>query len=83
MPGRGDADAIDTLASSIRNGDPVDVAEFTSHHASLTRQLYPLLQQELRMLFYRAPDVPPGMLAVALVLFFLTAARMRGSFARR
>lgn len=34
-------------------GDPVDVAEFTNHHASLTRQLYPLLQQELRMLLVR------------------------------
>ena len=35
------------------DGDPLDVAEFTSHHASLTRQLYPLLQQELRMLLLR------------------------------
>ncbi len=35
------------------DGDPVDVAEFTNHHASLTRQLYPLLQQELRMLLVR------------------------------
>jgi hypothetical protein len=34
-------------------GDPIDVAEFTNHHASLTRQLYPLLQQELRMLLVR------------------------------
>ena len=34
-------------------GDPVDVAEFTANHASLTRQLYPLLQQELRMLLVR------------------------------
>ena len=34
-------------------GDPVDVAEFTANHASLTRQLYPLLQQELRMLLAR------------------------------
>ena len=34
-------------------GDPVDVAEFTSNHASLTRQLYPLLQQELRSLLVR------------------------------
>jgi len=31
----------------------VDVSEFTSNHASLTRQLYPLLQQELRMLLVR------------------------------
>lgn len=35
------------------NGEPMDVAEFTSHHASLTRQLYPLLQQELRLLLVR------------------------------
>jgi hypothetical protein len=34
-------------------GDPVDVSEFTSNHASLTRQLYPLLQQELRSLLAR------------------------------
>ena len=30
------------------SGEPVDIAEFTANHASLTRQLYPLLQQELR-----------------------------------
>lgn len=35
------------------SGDPIDVADFTSNHASLTRQLYPLLQQELRMLLIR------------------------------
>ncbi len=35
------------------DGDPVDVAVFTANHASLTRQLYPLLQQELRMLLVR------------------------------
>jgi hypothetical protein len=34
-------------------GEPVDVSEFTANHASLTRQLYPLLQQELRMLLVR------------------------------
>jgi hypothetical protein len=34
-------------------GNPVDVSEFTSNHASLTRQLYPLLQQELRTLLVR------------------------------
>ncbi len=34
-------------------GDPVDVSEFSSNHASLTRQLYPLLQQELRSLLVR------------------------------
>ena len=35
------------------SGDPVDIAEFTANHASLTRQLYPLLQQELRALMNR------------------------------
>ena len=35
------------------DGDPVDVSEFTANHASLTRQLYPLLQQELRTLLGR------------------------------
>ena len=35
------------------DGDPVDVAAFGAHHASLTRQLYPLLQQELRGLMLR------------------------------
>jgi len=35
------------------NGDAVDLAEFTSNHASLTRQLYPLLQHELRGLLSR------------------------------
>lgn len=34
-------------------GEPVDIAEFTANHASLTRQLYPLLQQELRGLLVR------------------------------
>lgn len=34
-------------------GDPMDVAEFTANHASLTRQLYPLLQSELRGLLSR------------------------------
>ena len=34
-------------------GDPMDVAEFTANHASLTRQLYPLLQNELRGLLSR------------------------------
>jgi hypothetical protein len=35
------------------DGDPMDVSEFTSNHASLTRQLYPLLQHELRGLLVR------------------------------
>jgi hypothetical protein len=34
-------------------GEPVDISEFMANHASLTRQLYPLLQQELRMLLVR------------------------------
>ena len=36
------------------SGDPVDIAEFTANHPSLSRQLYPLLQQELRVLLNRA-----------------------------
>lgn len=35
------------------DGDPVDISVFTTNHASLTRQLYPLLQQELRTLLVR------------------------------
>jgi hypothetical protein len=35
------------------SGEPVDLAQFTAGHASLTRQLYPLLQQELRVLLAR------------------------------
>ena len=35
------------------SGEPVDIAEFTANHASLARQLYPLLQQELRVLMSR------------------------------
>lgn len=31
----------------------MDVAEFSANHASLTRQLYPLLAQELRILLMR------------------------------
>jgi hypothetical protein len=34
-------------------GDPIDISEFTSHHASLARQIYPLLAQELRCLLTR------------------------------
>lgn len=34
-------------------GDPIDLAQFTRFHASLTRQLYPLLQHELRVLLMR------------------------------
>jgi len=35
------------------SGDPVDISEFTDHHASLARQVYPLLAQELRGLLTR------------------------------
>jgi hypothetical protein len=35
------------------DGEPLDITAFTANHASLTRQLYPLLQQELRMLLVR------------------------------
>ena len=35
------------------SGDPVDISEFTNHHASLARQIYPLLAHELRGLLMR------------------------------
>jgi hypothetical protein len=35
------------------NGEPIDIARFTANHASLTRQLYPLLQHELRGLLFK------------------------------
>ena len=35
------------------SGDPIDISEFTSHHASLARQIYPLLANELRCLLTR------------------------------
>jgi hypothetical protein len=35
------------------NGAPIDIAQFTANHASLTRQLYPLLQHELRGLLFK------------------------------
>lgn len=35
------------------SGSPMDVAEFTNHHATLARQLYPMLQQEMRGLLTR------------------------------
>ena len=34
-------------------GEAMDIAQFTASHASLTRQLYPLLQSELRRLLNR------------------------------
>lgn len=30
------------------SGDPIDISEFTNHHATLARQIYPLLALELR-----------------------------------
>ena len=44
--------AVEAIYRQI-DGDPVDVATFSANHASLTRQLYPLLQQELRTLMKR------------------------------
>ncbi len=35
------------------SGEPIDISGFTSHHASLARQVYPLLAQELRGLLTR------------------------------
>ena len=35
------------------SGEPIDISEFTNHHASLARQIYPLLAQELRCLLTR------------------------------
>ena len=35
------------------SGDPIDISGFTNHHASLARQIYPLLAQELRGLLTR------------------------------
>ena len=35
------------------SGEPIDIAEFTNPHASLARQIYPLLAQELRGLLTR------------------------------
>ena len=35
------------------SAQPIDLSEFTTHHASLARQIYPLLAQELRGLLTR------------------------------
>jgi hypothetical protein len=35
------------------SGSPIDISEFTDSHASLARQIYPLLAQELRDLLTR------------------------------
>ncbi|MDX1557012.1 MAG: hypothetical protein R3212_13355 [Xanthomonadales bacterium] len=59
--GGGDQDKGPSFTASVGfeavyqqiSGEPVDVSEFTANHASLTRQLYPLLQTELRGLLSR------------------------------
>jgi hypothetical protein len=38
---------LETVYQQI-SGHPVDITEFTLHHSSLARQIYPLLAQELR-----------------------------------
>lgn len=43
---------IETVYQQI-SADPMDISEFTNHHASLARQIYPLLAQELRGLLTR------------------------------
>ena len=43
---------IETVYQQI-SGEPIDISEFTNHHASLARQIYPLLAQELRGLLTR------------------------------
>lgn len=35
------------------SGEPIDISGFTNHHATLARQIYPLLAQELRGLLTR------------------------------
>ena len=43
---------IETVYQQISN-DPMDISEFTNNHASLARQIYPLLAHELRGLLTR------------------------------
>ena len=43
---------IETVYQQIST-DPIDISVFTNHHASLSRQIYPLLAQELRGLLTR------------------------------
>jgi hypothetical protein len=35
------------------SGEPLDISSFSTHHASLARQIYPLLAQELRGILTR------------------------------
>ena len=59
--GDGDEDTAPRFSAEVHveaiyrqiDGDPVDVATFGANNASLTRQLYPLLQQEMRSLMMR------------------------------
>lgn len=44
--------AFETIYQQV-SGEPVDLTQFTGSHASLTRQLYPMLQYELRGLLLR------------------------------
>lgn len=44
--------ALEAIYQQI-DGDPLDMSDFSAHHGSLTRQLYPLLSQELRLLLIR------------------------------
>ncbi len=44
--------AVEAVYRQI-DGEPVDVAAFAANHASLARQLYPLMQAELRTLLLR------------------------------
>ena len=58
---------IETVYQQIST-DPIDISVFNNHHASLSRQIYPLLAQELRGLLTRMGlsniqlpfDVNPG-----------------------
>jgi hypothetical protein len=43
---------LETVYQQI-SGHPIDISDFTNHHASLARQIYPLLAQELRGLLTR------------------------------
>jgi len=43
---------IETVYQQM-SGHPIDISDFTNHHASLARQIYPLLAQELRGLLTR------------------------------
>ena len=44
--------SIETIYKQI-SGQPIDISDFTNHHASMARQIYPLMAQELRGLLTR------------------------------